>query len=85
MDIAPGDPLFVFGSVVAPEGQPAEPTKIGDRIVCRDRAGDFFFIADKSAREVETEFAWKAAGSILGGALLSLAGLGILLEYFHRL
>jgi hypothetical protein len=83
--IAPGDPLFVFGSVVAPEGQPAEPTKIGDRIVCRDRAGDFFFIADKSAREVETEFAWKAAGSILGGALLSLAGLGILLEYFHRL
>ena len=83
--IAPGDPLFVFGTVVAPEGEPAEPTKIGDRIVCLDRAGEFFFIADKSAREVETEFAWKAAGGIFGGALLAVAGLGILLEHFYRL
>ena len=83
--IGPGDPLFVFGSVVAPEDQPAGPTKAGDRMVCLDRAGEFFFIADQSARDVETEFGVKAGAGIFGGALLAVAGLGILLEHFHLL
>ncbi|HUJ11663.1 MAG TPA: GIDE domain-containing protein [Verrucomicrobiae bacterium] len=83
--IAPGDPLFVFGSVMAPDGQLAGLTKTEDRIVCQDGTSPFFFIADRSARDVETEFALKAAGGIFGGALLAVAGLGIVLEYFHAL
>jgi hypothetical protein len=83
--IAPGDPLFVFGTVVAPEGQLAGLTKTEDRVVCQDGSHPFFYIADRSARKVETEFALKAAAGILGGALLAVAGLGIVLANFHRL
>lgn len=83
--IAPGDPLFVFGPVMARDDSGAGTTKTDNRVVCQDGTSPLFFIADRSAREVETEFAVKAAAAIFGGALLAVAGLGIVLEYFHRL
>jgi hypothetical protein len=83
--IAPGDPLFVFGPVMARDDSGAGNTKTDNRVVCQDGTHPFFFIADRSAREVEAEFAVKAAAAIFGGALLAVAGLGIVLEHFHRL
>lgn len=83
--IAPGDSLFVFGPVMARGNQLDGLSKTEDRVVCQDETNPFFFIADRSARKVETEFALKAAAGILGGALLAVAGLGILLGIFQRL
>jgi hypothetical protein len=83
--IAPGDPLFVFGPVMARDDSGAGTTKTDNRIVCQDGSNSFFYIADRSARKVETEFALKAAAGIFGGALLAVAGLGIVLEIFQRL
>ena len=80
--IAPDDTLYVFGAVVAPEGQMAGVTKVEDRLVRSDRSCSFFYIADKSAKEVESAYAWKAAGGIFGGGLVVLVGLGILLNKF---
>ena len=80
--IAPRDPLFVFGTVTAPEGQMAGLRKTEDRLVCYDRASKFFLIADKSAKDIESEFAWKSFGGIIGGGLAALVGLGILLNKF---
>jgi hypothetical protein len=83
--IAPGDPLFVFGPVMARENSPAGTTKTDNRVVCQDGSHPFFYIADGSARKVETEFALKAAAGVFGGALLAVAGLGIVLGMFQRL
>ena len=83
--IAPGDPLFVFGPVMARDDSGAGTTKTDNRVICQDGTAPFFLIADRSARQVETEFALKAAGGILGGALMAVAGLGIVLAHFHLL
>ena len=77
--IEPGDPVFVFGTVTSPKGQLAGLTKTEDRIICDVPANKFFLIADKTASEVERQFAWRSFGGVFGGAALALAGLAIVL------
>lgn len=79
--IAPGDPLFVFGTVAAVENQLAGRTKMEDRVVRWDRTNRFFLIADRSARAVVDEFEGKAFLGVLGAGVVAVAGLAILLRW----
>lgn len=84
--IAAGDTLFVFGPVIALDDDRAGGTKVGGgRIVCQDGSCPFFFIANRSAREVESEFAWKATAGVIVGGVAAVLGLGVVLDYFHML
>ena len=83
--IAAGDTLFVFGPVIATDADGVGGAKAGSRIVCQDGSCPFFFIANRSARDVELEFEGKAALGVIGGGLLAVLGLGIMLEYLHKL
>jgi hypothetical protein len=83
--IAAGDTLFVFGPVIALDADRVGGAKAGSRIVCQDGSSRFFFIANRSARDVEDEFEGKAAAGVIGGGLLAVLGLAIMLYYFHKL
>jgi len=83
--IVPGDTLFVFGPVIAKDDDHVTEAKTGGRLVCQDGSCPFFFISNRSARDVETEFEWKAVGAVIGGGLLAVLGLGMLLDFFHLL
>jgi len=83
--IAAGDTLFVFGPVIALDDDRIDGAKAGSRIVCQDGGSRFFFIANRSARDVELEFEGKAALGVIGGGLLAVLGLGIMVEYLHKL
>jgi hypothetical protein len=77
--------VFVFGPVIAVEGEHFSEAKSGSRIVCQDGSCPLFLIANTSAQTVEAEFAWKAAAGVIGGGLLAVVGLGIILDYYHML
>lgn len=82
--IVPGDRLFVFGPVIAMSDGRIGSAKAGERIVCQDGSCPFFFIANRSSRDVETEFAWKSVGAVIGGAVLAMVGLGVVLYCFQH-
>ncbi len=81
--IAPSDKVYVFGTAGDnPFVEPGAAKNSSENVVIQKGTNEkFYYISDKPEKSVLADFTIKVLGGILGGAILIVAGLGVILIY----
>jgi len=80
--LCPGDNLFVLGSAMIKRATQGSEVNSDNLVIAKGGKGDFFFLSDKSEKDVLSKLSWKSIAMVVGGPIAAVLSIAYIFSRF---